>query len=153
MALILLADPSATIQKVVELTFSDSDAVVCVDDGEKAVSLAKSRHPDIVLCAVIMHKLNGYEVTAALKADEATRAIPVILLTGTFEPFDKNRAQAAGAANWIRKPFDAPNLVEMVMTHTGRAPAPGAVPVFPEHGPSQGGFGRLLSRLFGRRDD
>jgi CheY-like chemotaxis protein len=153
MTLILLADPSITIQRIVELTFAGSATVISADEGGKAVSLAKARHPDIVLCAVIMQKLNGYEVTAALKADESTRSIPVILLTGTMEPFDKKRALQAGAADWIKKPFASHKLMEMVLARTGGAPSPGLDPVFPQPGPSQDGLGGLLKRLFGPRDN
>src|SRR6185369_5260396 len=118
---ILLADDSITIQKVVELTFSDSGyRVTCVSGGGQALAKVRESRPDIILCDVIMPEKNGYEVTEALKSSPATRAIPIILLSGTFEPFDEERAKKAGADAWITKPFESQQLVAMVDEHLSK---------------------------------
>ncbi len=86
---ILLADDSITIQKVVELTFSEGDyQVVCVSNGAQALKRIPEVRPDIVLLDVIMPEKNGYEVCEQIKRSPATSGIPVLLLTGTFEPFE-----------------------------------------------------------------
>src|SRR2546425_1090292 len=105
---ILLADDSITIQKVVELTFSEADyRVVCVSSGGQALKKVSEVRPDVILLDVIMPEKNGYEVCEQLKRSPATSGIPVLLLTGTFEPFDKKRADAAGANGPLTKPFEA----------------------------------------------
>lgn len=115
---LLLADDSITIQKVVELTFSDSGyRVTCVPAGGQALAKVREDRPDIILCDVIMPEKNGYEVTEALKSSPATRGIPIILLSGTFEPFDEERAKKAGADAWITKPFESQQLVALVEEH------------------------------------
>src|SRR5262245_37375537 len=112
---ILLADDSITIQKVVELTFSDGDyRVLCVSNGAQALRKIAEARPDIALLDVIMPEKNGYEVCEAMKADPATAGIPVLLLTGTFEPFDRQRAEAAGAEGHLTKPFESHALVARV---------------------------------------
>jgi CheY-like chemotaxis protein len=112
---ILLADDSITIQKVVELTFSEVDyRVICVSSGGQALKKAAEVRPDIVLLDVIMPEKNGYEVCEQLKRNPSTRGIPVLLLTGTFEPFDKKRADAAGANGHVTKPFESQVLVGKV---------------------------------------
>jgi len=112
---ILLADDSITIQKVVELTFSEADyRVVSVSTGGQALKKVGEVRPDIVLLDVIMPEKNGYEVCEQLKRSPATSGIPVLLLTGTFEPFDKKRAEAAGANGHITKPFESQALVAKV---------------------------------------
>jgi CheY-like chemotaxis protein len=126
---ILLADDSITIQKVVELTFSDGDyRVFCVSNGAQALKKAAEVKPDVALLDVIMPEKNGYEVCEALKADPATAHVPVLLLCGTFEPFDARRAEAAGAAGHLTKPFESHALVarvEELMT-TARIQRPGS---------------------------
>jgi CheY-like chemotaxis protein len=112
---ILLADDSITIQKVVELTFSDADyQVVCVGNGAQALRKLGEVRPDIVLLDVIMPEKNGYEVCEQIKRSPSTSGIPVLLLTGTFEPFDKKRAEAAGADGHLTKPFESQLLVSRV---------------------------------------
>jgi CheY-like chemotaxis protein len=114
---LLLADDSVTIQKVVSLTFSDEGFdVVTVGDGEGALKeLEEKAAPDIVLADVFMPKLGGYEVCARIKADARFRHIPVMLLVGTFEPFDEAEARRIGADDVLTKPFQSiRNLVNKV---------------------------------------
>jgi CheY-like chemotaxis protein len=112
---ILLADDSITIQKVVELTFSEGDyQVICVSNGAQALRRIPEVKPDVVLLDVIMPEKNGYEVCEAIKRSPETSGIPVLLLTGTFEPFDKKRAEASGAQGHLTKPFESQALVSKV---------------------------------------
>ena len=112
---ILLADDSITIQKVVELTFSEGDyQVVCVSNGTQALRKIAELRPDVVLLDVIMPEKNGYEVCEEVKRNPATSGIPVLLLTGTFEPFDKKRAEIAGAQGHLTKPFESQALIGKV---------------------------------------
>lgn len=112
---ILLADDSLTIQKVVELTFADTDYdVVAVSSGDELLSRLGETRPDIVICDIIMPGRDGYSVCQQIKSNPSTLHIPVVLLTGTFEPFDKERAVAAGCSEIITKPFEARRLVETV---------------------------------------
>src|SRR5260370_20246011 len=121
---ILLADDSLTIQKVVELTFSDSGyELVCVANAQKALEHIKQDGPDLVLADVVMPEKNGYEVCEAIKSNPATARIPVLLLSGTFEPFDRERAERIGADAIVSKPFDSQQLIAQVEALLDRAPA------------------------------
>ncbi|MDQ6801431.1 MAG: response regulator [Acidobacteriota bacterium] len=112
---ILLADDSITIQKVVELTFSDGDyEVTAVNNGNKAVQKLSEMRPDIILSDIIMPEKNGYEVCEYVKSHPEYRNIPVILLTGTFEPFDPDRADKAGCDAVVTKPFESQSLIHKV---------------------------------------
>jgi CheY-like chemotaxis protein len=127
---LLLADDSVTIQKVVGISFANEDVrIVTVDNGDDAVARAKEIRPDIVLADVVMPGKSGYEVCAALKGDAALAHIPVLLLTGTFETFDEDRAARVGADGHITKPFEAQALVELVNARLqGAASAKSAAP-------------------------
>lgn len=112
---ILLADDSITIQKVVELTFSDGDyEVTAVNNGNKAIQKLSEMRPDIILSDIIMPEKNGYEVCEYVKSHPEFRTIPVVLLTGTFEPFDPDRADKAGCDAVVTKPFESQSLIHKV---------------------------------------
>lgn len=120
---ILLADDSITIQKVVELTFSDADyQVISVSNGAQALKKIAEVRPNVVLLDVIMPEKNGYEVCEQIKRSPATAGIPVLLLTGTFEPFDRKRAELAGADGHLTKPFESQVLVAKVEELIARTP-------------------------------
>ncbi len=110
---ILLADDSVTIQKVIELTFMDGDYEVrAVGNGDEAIALLDSVDPDVVIADVHMPGANGYEVARRAKAVRRDR--PVLLLVGTFEPFDEAEARACGADRYLKKPFDSQELLQIV---------------------------------------
>jgi len=133
---ILLADDSLTIQKVIELTFSDTDyELTTVSNGAEALAALEHQRPDLVMADVVMPGKNGYEVCEAIKSSPALADIPVILLSGTFEPFDRERAERARANAIVTKPFDSKNLLVQVETLLhGRRPSPTtvAIPAAPE---------------------
>lgn len=105
---LLLADDSITIQKVVNLTFADEGIdVITVGDGNAALAELSSITPDILLADVIMPGPTGYEICEQLRANEATRNLPVILLVGSFEPFDEAEASRVGANAYLTKPFQS----------------------------------------------
>jgi CheY-like chemotaxis protein len=105
---LLIADDSATIQKVVELTFIDEGMTVAsVGDGDQAISKLEEFAPDVVLADVVMPGLTGYEVCEAIKHSERFHHIPVMLLVGSFEPFDEAEARRVGADDVLTKPFQS----------------------------------------------
>lgn len=135
---ILLADDSITIQKVIELTFSDEDFELhTVGNGQKAIDEIRAIQPDIVLCDIIMPEKNGYEVCEFIKSTDELKHIPVLLLTGAFEPFDQERAKAAGCEGFLAKPFEPQTLISKVKELlAGAQGAPAAAPSAPAVAPA-----------------
>ncbi|HEY3384266.1 MAG TPA: response regulator [Vicinamibacterales bacterium] len=112
---LLLADDSVTIQRVIELTFADEDVkVTAVGDGQQAIDCIGADRPDIVLADVGMPKRDGYEVAAFVKDNPELAHIPVLLLTGAFEPVDEARARAAKCDGVLAKPFEPQMLIGRV---------------------------------------
>jgi CheY-like chemotaxis protein len=110
---ILLADDSVTIQKVVELTFLDEGyRVVGVSNGTDALAKLRDVAPGIVIADIHMPGADGYEVARRTKAERP--GTPVLLLVGTFEPFDRDRFAASGADAYLKKPFDSQELLRQV---------------------------------------
>ncbi|KAB2964590.1 MAG: response regulator [Thermoanaerobaculia bacterium] len=119
---ILLADDSVTIQKVVELTFLDEDfEVITVGDGAEAIGRLEAARPDLVIADVHMPGADGYEVAETV--GRVLPGTPVILLVGTFEVFDSERAAKAGATEYLKKPFDSQELLRRVKELLAAAPA------------------------------
>ena len=142
---LLLADDSVTIQRVIELTFADEDVqVVAVGDGQQAIDRVRTDRPDIVLADVGMPERDGYEVAAFIKGDPELAHIPVLLLTGAFEPIDEARARAVGCDGVLVKPFEPQMVISRVRdllagkreagpaaspSGAAAAPAPAAAPL------------------------
>jgi len=119
---LLLADDSITIQKVVSLTFAEEDYdVICVGNGEIAIEKIKELQPDVVLADIFMPRQTGYEVCEFVKSNAGLVHIPVLLLVGTFEPFDKQEAARVGADGYLTKPFETTVLVQMVNDAVAKA--------------------------------
>ncbi|MGB7210369.1 MAG: response regulator [Pyrinomonadaceae bacterium] len=112
---LLLADDSITIQKVVNLTFAEEGIeVIAFGDGDSAVESMDEVQPDIVLADVNMPGMNGYQICELMRANEGTKHVPVILLVGSFEPFDMDEANRVGADRYLTKPFSS--IAELVTT-------------------------------------
>ncbi len=86
-------------------------------NGAMALSSAQAKPPDLILLDILMPDMNGYEVCAKLKADPATRDIPVIFLSALNEVLDKVRAFDVGGVDYITKPFQVEEVVVRVETH------------------------------------
>lgn len=110
---ILLADDSLTIQKVVELTFMEGDySVSSVSNGDDALSRLDDLAADLVIADIHMPGASGYEICKAVK--DRNPDTPVLLLVGTFEPFEAAEMEECGANGHLKKPFDSQELVRLV---------------------------------------
>ena len=105
---LLLADDSLAVQKVIDLTFTDEGMqVTTVSDGQRAMEQLEQIAPDVVLADVFMPDVGGYELCEFIKQSERFGEIPVMLLVGSFEPFDEAEARRAGADDVVTKPFQS----------------------------------------------
>jgi CheY-like chemotaxis protein len=112
---LLLADDSITIQRVIELTFADEDIrVVAVSDGHEAIARIEETPPDIVLADVEMPGTDGYEVARHIRRTPKLAHIPVLLLTGAFEPVDQAKVADVGCQGVLTKPFEPQLVIQRV---------------------------------------
>lgn len=112
---LLLADDSVTIQKVVELILAEEDfEIKSVSNGEEALNSISSFNPDVILADIEMPKINGYQLCEKIKQEPSTANIPVILLTGAFEPIDEELAKQVRADDFIIKPFESQELISKI---------------------------------------
>jgi CheY-like chemotaxis protein len=114
---LLVADDSVTMQKVVRLAFGDEDVEIeSVLSGDASMDSVHAFKPDIVLADVIMPGCSGYELCERIKDDPELSDTPVILLVGTFEPFDEAEASRVRCDGHLTKPFDTSELINKVLS-------------------------------------
>jgi len=119
--LVLVADDDEDILGLVAFRLEQSGyEVAAAKDGEEALRLARELSPALVVLDVMMPRLDGYEVTRRLRDDEATRRIPVILLTARAQEADVARGFESGADDYLRKPFSPRELAARVQAVLGR---------------------------------
>ena len=120
-ATVLVADDDSDVLALVVRRLERSGyRVIAAEDGAEALRLAQANVPDLAVLDIMMPKLNGYEVTQRLRDDPATERMPVILLTARVQEADVNRGFAAGADDYIKKPFSPQELSSRVQAVLGR---------------------------------
>ncbi len=139
---ILVADDSATMRSILEMTFAGEDTrVVTVDSGAGALERALELRPDIVLADLSM-EMDGYEVARAIKSELAGTA--VVVLASQHTPYDEAKGRDAGVDDHIVKPFDTQNVIDRI-SRLAAAPraaaAPGAHPYRDAGRPAPGSVG------------
>ena len=112
---VLVADDSITIQKVIGIIFGgDEYSLTVVDNGRSAVDKAREINPDILLIDALMPGMTGYEVAEMVRSTPSLASKPILILTGSFEPFDEEKAKRCGADDFIAKPFESQQIITKV---------------------------------------
>lgn len=91
--------------------------VILANSGERALEMARTHHPDLILLDVVMPGWDGFETCAQFKADPELESIPVLFLSGLGDTDNKVRALQAGGVDYVSKPFQEPELMARVRTH------------------------------------
>jgi CheY-like chemotaxis protein len=112
---ILVADDSATMRRVLEMTFAGEDArVLSVDNGDAAINKAGELMPDIVFADASMSGVDGYEVARRIKSNPQLARVAVIVMASQHTPYDDGKGRAAGVDDHIPKPFDTQSVIDKV---------------------------------------
>ena len=115
MSSVLIVDDDPVIQLLLRVNFEmEGYGVATADDGEQGLQLAKSLRPSVMLLDVMMPGLDGFAVLAALRADDSTQNLPVVLLSAKATVEDRDAGLAAGATSYVTKPFDSDQLLAHV---------------------------------------
>lgn len=112
---ILVIDDDEAITGLIKTILSkDGYSVHTAGTGTEGFNLARSVRPDIILMDITMPDMDGYEATQKIKADASLQNIPVIFLTGKSASEDGGRAFATGGLTYMRKPFTAQQLRDLI---------------------------------------
>ncbi len=117
---VLLVEDDPVILRLLEVNFDlEGYDVVLAHDGAEGIELARSERPDIVISDIMMPKVSGLELVAALKGDSATAGIPIILLSAKAQSGDLKAGMEVGADDYVTKPFEPLDLVDRVRALIG----------------------------------
>jgi two-component system alkaline phosphatase synthesis response regulator PhoP len=119
---ILVVDDEIYIVHILDFSLGmEGYEVVTALDGEQALEKVVTEKPDLIVLDIMMPKLDGYEVCKAIKADPATKTIPVILLSAKGRNVDQKMGFDVGADDYITKPFSPRKLVERINQLLGQS--------------------------------
>jgi DNA-binding response OmpR family regulator len=103
---VLVIDDSATIRAVLgKMLQQDGHVVLKAADGEAGIAMARSAQPDLVFLDIVMPGMNGFSVLRALRRDELTRDIPIVMISGNLQATEQFYVQRFGADDFMKKPF------------------------------------------------
>jgi len=111
---VVIVDDELYIRRLVSNALSREYTVLEASDGEEGLNVIRTWKPDLILMDVLMPNLDGYTACYEIKKDEATRAIPVVMLTGIGHELNRKLAQEMGADGYITKPFDLQDLLDTI---------------------------------------
>jgi CheY-like chemotaxis protein len=121
---VLIVDDERANRDLLEIMLSpEGFDLVTAASGEEALALVADHPPDLILLDVMMPRMNGYQVAAAIKGDAATRRIPVILISGLDDAGARTAGLNAGAGAFLQRPVDRAELCECVNALLGKVPA------------------------------
>ena len=114
-ARILIADDTLQAAELLEAYLSGPEYdLQFAGDGEQTLSMVAAQQPDLLLLDVMMPRLSGFEVCKRLRADPATRGIPILMITALDQPLDVERAVEAGTDDFLSKPISKAELLHRV---------------------------------------
>jgi CheY-like chemotaxis protein len=115
---ILVADDEPGVRLTVSRMLEKEYVVLEAVNGEEAVDIAQGQKPDLILMDLIMPKMDGYTACSKIRANPATKAIPVVILTAVGHEPNKKFAEEVGANGYITKPFllkDLENTIRKIL--------------------------------------
>ncbi len=120
---ILLVEDDQLLSSILTSSFRDAHyEVVCAYDGDSAVARAIERHFDIILLDILLPGKDGFEVLSAMKSMDATRNIPVIVISNLSDDASKERMRTGGAVSYIVKAHSTPQLLLEEISRVLEAP-------------------------------
>jgi DNA-binding response OmpR family regulator len=114
---ILVAEDQQPVRSLIEFKLKNSGyTVVCVEDGRAALQKARELKPDLILLDVMMPLMTGFEVLGALRQEENTKKIPILMVTAQSNEEEVLKGLELGADDYITKPFSPNELAARVKT-------------------------------------
>ncbi len=111
---IIIADDEADIRWLVKSLLGKYYIILEANNGEQAVNITRTEKPALVLMDILMPKMDGYTACHAIKTNQVTKAIPVVMLTGVGHALNQKLAQELGADGYITKPFGSQELLDII---------------------------------------
>ncbi|HEX2234917.1 MAG TPA: response regulator [Actinomycetota bacterium] len=117
---ILVCDDDPVILRLLQVNLElEGYEALLAHHGVKAVEVALEQLPDVIILDIMMPRMDGYEACERIKSNEATKDIPVIFLSAKAQPSDIERGRRFGVDEYLTKPFDPSELLEVVERLSG----------------------------------
>ncbi len=114
--ILVIEDEHAIRLNILDILEMEGFESIGADDGREGIAIAKKHLPDLIICDILMPKLDGYDVLAELRSDPSTTAIPFIFLTAKTTREDFRQGMNLGADDYLTKPFEIEELINAVKT-------------------------------------
>ena len=112
---ILICDDDPVILRLLEVNLElEGYSVLSAHNGEEALQIATAEKPDLVILDIMMPKLDGYQTAERLKSQDETKEIPVVFVSAKAQLSDIEKGKSYGVADYLTKPFDPSDLLEIV---------------------------------------
>jgi CheY-like chemotaxis protein len=112
---ILVCDDDPVILRLLQVNLElEGYDVLTAQNGEEALGIATEQKPDLVILDIMMPKLDGYQTAERLKGQDSTKGIPVVFVSAKAQVSDIERGKSYGVADYLTKPFDPSDLLEIV---------------------------------------
>ncbi|MGH2730446.1 MAG: response regulator transcription factor [Actinomycetota bacterium] len=112
---ILVADDDPVILRLIQVNLElEGYQVLTANNGEEAVETATAEHPDLVILDIMMPRMDGYQACETIKSEESTKDIPIVFLSAKAQQSDIDKGKAYGVDDYLTKPFDPAELIEVV---------------------------------------
>jgi twitching motility two-component system response regulator PilH len=122
-ASVLVVDDSPTIRAVLaKMLIQDGYSVLRAEDGEQALELARSELPALIFLDIVLPGTNGFMVLRALRHDDRTREIPIVMISGNVQATEQFYVQRFGADDFMKKPFGRAEVFDRIrrLVESGR---------------------------------
>ena len=121
MATILIIEDDDGQRRVIQRSLENAGyKVLAAADGSSGIQMARTSSPDLIICDIEMPGLNGFQTLEALKADERTKELPFVFLTGNSDAMAGKLGRNLGAEDFIEKPFSFSKLLAIVTTRLNK---------------------------------
>jgi CheY-like chemotaxis protein len=111
---VLVADDESSVLYSVRRILGNEHSIIEASNGEQAVRLAQTHKPDIIFMDTMMPEKDGLTALSEIRANEDTKTIPVVMLTGAGYELNKKLAESLGANGYIPKPFTAQDILDTI---------------------------------------
>jgi len=115
---IMVIDDSATVRKLISSKLEKvGHEVICAVDGVDALEKINGIVPDLILLDINMPRMDGYQVCKIIRTEEATKDVPIVMISGNDGFFDKVRGRMSGTTGYITKPFGPEALMKTIESY------------------------------------
>ncbi|MGG6268969.1 response regulator [Leptolyngbya sp. AN10] len=121
--ILVIEDEAQIRENIAEILAFTGFEVITAENGATGLELAKSRHPDLIICDIMMPTLDGYQVLDALRQNARTATIPLIFLTAKVDRGDQRHGMNLGADDYLTKPFEPEELLLAIESRLNRRTA------------------------------